>query len=837
MKIRILLLLICMGASQSGESLAAGAQALFAHLGDGGGTASAFVLTNPSRVETASGTISFFNDAGQPLPLSLDGRPAAVAASFALKPLGMATFTTAGTGAPVSGSARITSNIPVAGVVRFSASGLGTAGVGQSFPLRSLVVPVAREAARGLNTGIAVVNALETPVDFTLTLLDRNGQTVASGTATQRLAGVGHMARFLDELFPAAATVNFQGTVLVSVATEGGRLAATAIQAGVAPGDFTALPVVAADPVYGTVDPVFPHFSGGGGFDSSITLVNPIALPVNGDLRFYDDSGRPLELAVNGASPASRISFSLPARGSALFSVGGQGGGLGGSARIGASGVIGGVLRFSSPGLGAAGVGLAPPAAALLAPVVRSAEQGINTAIALASGSPAPLALTLRDRDGEMVSGGQAFLDMQSNAHRAHFIQELFPAADTAEFEGTLSASGGDFPLAATALRVGSRAGEFTTLPVAAIRGPATPLTVPPVRLENISTLAPVASLVPPDHVFPTPHMYFYVKNDATPGDIESPVFAPADLVMTSIGLRHYAAIGQKRDYTDYTLVFSIQDELMMYFHHVRSLTHPGLVEALRRQGCTPVGAGNETFCSFDVRISIKAGQQIGTTGDLAAGVGGLDMGARDYTLAGGASAFVNPTRWCSSSFFRNIYERCYTVCPLDYLVESERSPFMSLFQDYSRTVRRTEEPRCGDVYSDIPGTAQGYWIVSAQTGPLMSEGPHLYLGASPLTSTLQEFSMGTSIPELRGGGYLFVPSETGMVNRRFSQISDERVYCFDTLYASESDAGRKVPIFNGPMLILQLKNAGGSVQIEKRTGTCGAGPWALTQARVEFVR
>ncbi|MBI3743922.1 MAG: hypothetical protein HY261_06530 [Chloroflexi bacterium] len=380
-----------------------------------------------------------------------------------------------------------------------------------------------------------------------------------------------------------------------------------------------------------------------------------------------------------------------------------------------------------------------------------------------------------------------------------------------------------------------------TPQPPATAKAPpcgATPLSVSPVRVENIRNLNPIGSLVPPDHVFPTPHMYFYVKNDANPNDIESPIFAPGDMVFDNIALRHYDTIARKTDYTDYTLTFVVCDGLVGYFHHVRSLTHPGLVAALKAQSCVPQGTGNEKFCQFPVRVTVKAGEQIGTTGDTLGGVGGLDMGVRDYRLATGRSAFANPDRWCGSSGRdQNIYGMCYTACPLEYLAADERAKIIDLFIDFTLTVRRTEEPKCGLFYSDMPGTAQGRWFAPVQQQ--FSEAPNLYLGPNMFTSQLGEFSMGTSVPGLRGAAYIFEPRDSGLVNRRFSDIRDEQVYCFENFYGLERDFfAHANSNRNGGTILLRLSEGGAKVTVDGRTvAACGAGPFALTSAAVTFSR
>lgn len=73
-----------------------------------------------------------------------------------------------------------------------------------------------------------------------LTLRNAQGQAVASDTRT--LPPGGHLAKFIDELFPNASTEDFDGTLLVQ--PRGGKLAGAALELGSTAGQFTALPVI-----------------------------------------------------------------------------------------------------------------------------------------------------------------------------------------------------------------------------------------------------------------------------------------------------------------------------------------------------------------------------------------------------------------------------------------------------------------------------------------------------------------------------------------------------------------------------------------------------------------
>lgn len=127
-------------------------------------------------------------------------------------------------------------------------------------------------------------------------------------------------------------------------------------------------------------------------------------------------------------------------------------------------------MRFASSDLGLAGVGASEPTSRFIVPVTRSVARRVSTEVAIAStGSPVRLKLTLRNRNGEPVTGGEALLQLQARGHLARFIEQLLPNAETSEFDGTLSVTAEGGQVVGTAIQVGSRLGEFTTLSVTGI--------------------------------------------------------------------------------------------------------------------------------------------------------------------------------------------------------------------------------------------------------------------------------------------------------------------------------------------------------------------------------
>lgn len=217
-----------------------------------------------------------------------------------------------------------------------------------------------------------------------------------------------------------------------------------------------------------TTEFYFAQFANGAEFVSSLVLTNPSqATEVTGTVRFFDDLGEPLSVSLNGQSAASEFSFSIPLLGSVTFTSDGQGDLVSGSVAVTADSSIGGVLGFTFPERGIAGVGASVATSGFIIPVARSVARSFSTGVALAAQASAPsLSLTLRNQGGEPVAEGQAVIDLPANGHLARFIEELFPNADTAEFEGTLTVSAEGGTVAGTAIELGSQPGEFTVLPV-----------------------------------------------------------------------------------------------------------------------------------------------------------------------------------------------------------------------------------------------------------------------------------------------------------------------------------------------------------------------------------
>ncbi len=224
----------------NGEPPELAEELVITHLGNGGGLQSDVVIFDPSSTAIASGEVNFFNDDGTPLDSSvfLPGGN-----SFTLSPLGSATLSTTGVGDLFTGSATISSNIPISAVIRFDIAGIGVAGVAASQVLTSAIAPVRRTGT--LSSGVAFRNIGTSTIEVTLELKDESGNVVSGGTETRTLAGNAKIAEFIEFLFPEAQTTTFTGTICVTA--QSGQIAVIALELDVFNNVFTTLPVSAVN--------------------------------------------------------------------------------------------------------------------------------------------------------------------------------------------------------------------------------------------------------------------------------------------------------------------------------------------------------------------------------------------------------------------------------------------------------------------------------------------------------------------------------------------------------------------------------------------------------------
>lgn len=352
-------------------------------------------------------------------------------------------------------------------------------------------------------------------------------------------------------------------------------------------------------------------------------------------------------------------------------------------------------------------------------------------------------------------------------------------------------------------------------------------LTQSPLAMGDFLGLVPLGNLNPTGHVFPTDHMYFYIRRSGSdPATV--PVVAPSDGWITQVAASEHVGAG----FTDYQIAISPCREFKYYFGHVSNIP-PKLLHRIgdfAAADCHSYSTGGETFnyCRKEVRVRIRAGQRLGTAG--RPGQNALDMGAFDFRVP--ALPYANTARVCPSGVPAGACEALQVVCPVDYFSSGVADALEARLGTWDGSLLRTVDPLCGEVEQDEPDKAQGKWYVSGTT-EMYPEDPHLALVHDNVEPEKGAFSVGNSLaPGLSSGVYFFTPTHSGLVNRDFDEVlSDGDIYCYDSFSLR----------YGGPapaMSVIIQMTSDTTLQIEKQSAaTCGSGPWSFTSAAREFER
>jgi len=344
---------------------------------------------------------------------------------------------------------------------------------------------------------------------------------------------------------------------------------------------------------------------------------------------------------------------------------------------------------------------------------------------------------------------------------------------------------------------------------------------------ELYYSIVPLGNVWPPAHVFPTDHIYFsLLKSDPDNWDsapVDVPVYAPADIFMVSLASQEH--LYADPPYVDFDIEFVICSEVRFRLGHMTTLS-PVLLEALENpDSCEEYIAGERLRrgCWLDLSdqdaIFIEQGQLLGTTGGRL-GQNMLDLWATDMRME--PLPFANVDRYWD--------EYLQTACPLDYFVEPLSSELRNLFGGHTGEVQRSIEPTCGQILYDMPGTAQGNWFFNAPSSP---EDPHLSLVYDNVDPNRGVFSIGNAFGDLLPSmKYLFEPADEGTVNRFFSSVTpDGLVYCYEDLSTPIDGLQQNLTI----LLSMEDEN---TLLVEARpAGSCGAGPWDISDAALIFNR
>jgi len=316
---------------------------------------------------------------------------------------------------------------------------------------------------------------------------------------------------------------------------------------------------------------------------------------------------------------------------------------------------------------------------------------------------------------------------------------------------------------------------------------------VAPVDLTMLSEITPLGNLAPPGHTTPTEHTYLHFSDAVEQTTVVYPLSAPAAitllLVRSSEGFR---------DPEDHSITFALCQDVYGYFNHVKFLSDE-VAALLAEQKCFVYANDSSGSCEKPLFASVPAGTLLGQVGRLQ---GNFDFGALDMRVT---HIFANGERY--------EYARTpHIVCAYDYYEDELKALLYSLLP-------RTEEPRCGEVAVDVPGTLQGIWY-RPDSDVVMGADGHLGFVADNYEPALAVISVGGTVSE--PGRVEFTPTTSGTINRAFADVTaDGALYCYKRDGSGRHEQVQNPDLLSGKMLV-QLVSAT-ELQIEQQSGSCGA--------------
>jgi hypothetical protein len=400
-------------------------------------------------------------------------------------------------------TATITSGTDPYGVAVFSFRQNGAivseAGVPASPPTKSARIFIdfrsgvnpqpARDASIGFvdtNTGIAIVNHGAQTANVTYTLRGKNGTPIiAAGSGTVEAGH--HLACFIDELknsgvpdfnLPADFQTGIQfGSLDISADQPISVLALRGTMNQRNEFLITTTPVADLTASPGNGPAYFPQFADGGGYTTSLILLNTSNVRETGKLEIKDKDGNPLTVNELGGTRDYQFNYSIEPHGWYRFQTDGFPGGTNvGWARLtpdaGTATPVGsGVFSFTKDMVLVSESGVPSASATTHARVYVDLSGNHNTGLAIAnvSGTGSNIEINAYQKDGETAAGtSKQPVPLAVGGHAAAFADE-FVSGLPAGFTGVLDISSA-VPFAAVTLRsLDNERGDFlmTTFPVA----------------------------------------------------------------------------------------------------------------------------------------------------------------------------------------------------------------------------------------------------------------------------------------------------------------------------------------------------------------------------------
>lgn len=195
-------------------SAGGGGKLYFAQFGNGSQSGTTFfseIDLTPLAAGAVPVTIEINDDAGNPLTVNLNGLGVPGRLDLVIPANGGLSLKSDGSGPIQGGSAVVTSDAPLSGVIYLGGS-IGFTGVGNSKPLAKFIAPM--KTAPGIDTGVALMGLDQAQV-LQLELYSLQGNLIAR--ANLPLGAKAHVAKFVDQFAwdTAVDFSNFSGNLIV----------------------------------------------------------------------------------------------------------------------------------------------------------------------------------------------------------------------------------------------------------------------------------------------------------------------------------------------------------------------------------------------------------------------------------------------------------------------------------------------------------------------------------------------------------------------------------------------------------------------------------------------
>jgi hypothetical protein len=375
-----------------------------------------------------------------------------------------------------------------------------------------------------------------------------------------------------------------------------------------------------------------------------------------------------------------------------------------------------------------------------------------------------------------------------------------------------------------------------------------------PTQLGALSAIVPLGNV---NHRLPTRHVYVYPKM-TTPGDVSSAI----TVAVRAPWRLEIAAIEFHPDSLDWSLHLKPCKDISLYFFHVQTL-EPKIAAAVGN-----VADGAVKFADFTAKpVSIKV-----TPGQLLGHAKIFDIGLQDFRKA--PQPFVNPARYAvdfpalfaafpslaadpiAQALARvTVPQPLFNRCPIDYFRPKLRTALEALLADYDGKPPASGKPLCHSHMQDVPGTAQGNWFsdLDPNNDALFAEGRAVALIPWNVDPSVQLFSLNENVPGftlnlLEGSAHpndlnsaFEFPVQEGpqRSNRRFAEIKDGAIYCYDHVRVH-----RGGPHLQAVILVGVSDGPGGprsklTLEFVKVSGGCPAlkEPWTFSGQAATYYR